>query len=87
MITPRWVETRTQPIAISDVVRYLIAALEDTSDADALYEAKGAGKNTAMCPLGQAGVRAEAVGSVVELTSDDAASAAQLFVLAQTHAD
>jgi uncharacterized protein YbjT (DUF2867 family) len=26
MITPRWVETRSQPIAIDDVVRYLVAA-------------------------------------------------------------
>jgi uncharacterized protein YbjT (DUF2867 family) len=26
MITPRWVATRTQPIAIDDVVRYLLAA-------------------------------------------------------------
>ena len=28
MITPRWVRTRTQPIAIADVVRYLIGVLE-----------------------------------------------------------
>ncbi len=41
MITPRWVETRTQPIAISDVIRYLAAALDDLSDADALYEIGG----------------------------------------------
>jgi uncharacterized protein YbjT (DUF2867 family) len=27
MITPRWVRTRTQPIAVSDVVRYLVAVL------------------------------------------------------------
>ncbi len=27
MVTPRWVSTRTQPIAIDDVVRYLVAAL------------------------------------------------------------
>jgi uncharacterized protein YbjT (DUF2867 family) len=41
MITPRWVNTRTQPIAISDVIRYLAAALDEASDADALYEIGG----------------------------------------------
>ena len=28
MITPRWVRTRTQPIGVSDVVRYLVGVLE-----------------------------------------------------------
>lgn len=28
MITPRWVRTKTQPIAIADVVRYLVGVLE-----------------------------------------------------------
>jgi uncharacterized protein YbjT (DUF2867 family) len=28
MITPRWVETRTQPIAVADVVRYLVGVLD-----------------------------------------------------------
>ncbi|MCZ2823286.1 MULTISPECIES: NAD(P)H-binding protein [unclassified Modestobacter] len=28
MVTPRWVHTRTQPIAIADVVRYLVGVLE-----------------------------------------------------------
>ena len=28
MITPRWVETRSQPIAVDDVIRYLVRALE-----------------------------------------------------------
>ncbi len=28
MITPRWVHTRTQPIALSDVVRYLVGVLD-----------------------------------------------------------
>jgi uncharacterized protein YbjT (DUF2867 family) len=28
MVTPRWVRTRTQPIAIADVVRYLVGVLE-----------------------------------------------------------
>jgi uncharacterized protein YbjT (DUF2867 family) len=41
MITPRWVSTRTQPLAISDVIRYLAAALDDISMADATYEIGG----------------------------------------------
>ena len=28
MVTPRWVATRTQPIAIEDVIAYLLAALD-----------------------------------------------------------
>ena len=28
MVTPRWVHTRTQPIAVADVVRYLVGVLE-----------------------------------------------------------
>jgi uncharacterized protein YbjT (DUF2867 family) len=28
MITPRWVHTRTQPIAVADVIRYLVGVLE-----------------------------------------------------------
>jgi uncharacterized protein YbjT (DUF2867 family) len=28
MITPQWVSTRTQPIAVADVVRYLVGVLE-----------------------------------------------------------
>jgi uncharacterized protein YbjT (DUF2867 family) len=28
MVTPRWVRTRTQPIAVADVVRYLLAVLD-----------------------------------------------------------
>ena len=28
MVTPRWVQTRTQPIAVADVVRYLVAVLD-----------------------------------------------------------
>lgn len=32
MVTPRWVRTRTQPIAVADVVRYLVGVL-DTAEA------------------------------------------------------
>ncbi len=28
MVTPRWVRTRTQPIAVADVVRYLVGVLD-----------------------------------------------------------
>ncbi|MGH3425053.1 MAG: NAD(P)H-binding protein, partial [Nocardioidaceae bacterium] len=28
MVTPRWVRTRTQPIAVDDVVRYLVGVLD-----------------------------------------------------------
>ena len=41
MITPQWVETRTQPIAISDAVRYLVEALNDESRNDGTYEIGG----------------------------------------------
>ncbi len=41
MITPRWVATRTQPIAISDVVRYLVGVLEPPQAAGRVYEAGG----------------------------------------------
>jgi uncharacterized protein YbjT (DUF2867 family) len=29
MVTPRWVRTRTQPIALADVVRYLVGVLDE----------------------------------------------------------
>jgi uncharacterized protein YbjT (DUF2867 family) len=41
MITPRWIDTRTQPVAIADVVR-LLAALADYDDAPAEVELGGA---------------------------------------------
>ncbi len=30
MVTPRWVETRTQPIALKDVIFYLVSVLDET---------------------------------------------------------
>jgi len=39
MICPRWVRTRTQPIAVRDVLSYLIAA--HTHDSGAIYEIGG----------------------------------------------
>jgi uncharacterized protein YbjT (DUF2867 family) len=42
MITPRWVSTPTQPIAIDDVLDYLIAALESAPGGSRIYEIGGA---------------------------------------------
>ncbi|MCR6487950.1 NAD(P)H-binding protein [Amycolatopsis sp. OK19-0408] len=41
MVTPRWVGTRTQPIAIADVVRYLAGVLEAPEAADRVFEIGG----------------------------------------------
>ena len=41
MITPQWVATRTQPIAIDDVVTYLAGVLEPPAAAGRVYEAGG----------------------------------------------
>lgn len=40
MTTPRWVETRCQPIAIDDVLAYLVAALDDAPGSH-IYEIGG----------------------------------------------
>jgi uncharacterized protein YbjT (DUF2867 family) len=41
MITPRWVRTMTQPIAIDDVIAYLLAARDLPGDATCTYEIGG----------------------------------------------
>ena len=41
MITPRWVRTRVQPIAIRDVLRYLVGVLDDETDADHVFDIAG----------------------------------------------
>ena len=41
MITPKWVSTRTQPIAVDDVVTYLAGVLEPAEAAGRVYEAGG----------------------------------------------
>lgn len=41
MITPRWVRTRTQPIAIDDVVRYLVGVLELPEAANRAFDIGG----------------------------------------------
>lgn len=41
MVTPRWVRTRTQPIAIDDVVRYLVGVLEHPDAIGATFDIGG----------------------------------------------
>ncbi|MBK1787751.1 NAD(P)H-binding protein [Prauserella cavernicola] len=42
MVTPRWAQTRTQPIAVSDVVRYLVGVLESPETTGRAFELGGA---------------------------------------------
>ena len=42
MICPRWVRTRVQPIAIEDVISYLVASLREPRSADQTIEIGGA---------------------------------------------
>ncbi len=41
MITPRWVHTKTQPIAAADVVRYLVGVLEVPETVGRIFEIGG----------------------------------------------
>ncbi len=41
MVTPRWVDTRTQPIAVADAVRYLVGVLEKEETAGTSYDIGG----------------------------------------------
>jgi uncharacterized protein YbjT (DUF2867 family) len=41
MVTPRWVDTRTQPIGIEDLVSYLVKALDHPGSTSATYEIGG----------------------------------------------
>ena len=41
MVTPRWVGTRTQPIAIADVVRYLVGVLDHPEAAGRTFDIGG----------------------------------------------
>jgi uncharacterized protein YbjT (DUF2867 family)/membrane protease YdiL (CAAX protease family) len=41
MVTPRWVSTRTQPIAVNDVVRYLVGVLDVPETAGRPFEVGG----------------------------------------------
>ncbi|MFD0575035.1 NAD(P)H-binding protein [Dactylosporangium darangshiense] len=41
MVTPRWVETRTQPIALPDVIRYLVGVLEPKQARGRVFEIGG----------------------------------------------
>jgi uncharacterized protein YbjT (DUF2867 family) len=46
MITPRWVETAAQPIAIEDVIDYLLAALDRDEAGGGIFEIGGADRVT-----------------------------------------
>jgi uncharacterized protein YbjT (DUF2867 family) len=46
MVTPRWVRVRSQPIAIEDVLAYLLAALDHDTVGGELYEIGGADRVT-----------------------------------------
>jgi uncharacterized protein YbjT (DUF2867 family) len=46
IVAPRWVETLAQPIAIEDVLDYLLAAIELERPLDAIYEIGGADQVT-----------------------------------------
>lgn len=41
MITPRWVSTRNQPIAVADVISYLVGCLEDERTAGGTFDIGG----------------------------------------------
>jgi uncharacterized protein YbjT (DUF2867 family) len=41
MVTPRWVTTRTQPIAVADVVRYLVGVLSRSAATGRTFEIGG----------------------------------------------
>ena len=41
MVTPRWVRTRTQPIAVVDVVRYLVGVLEAPVEGSRTFDIGG----------------------------------------------
>ncbi len=41
MVTPRWVRTRTQPIAVADVVRYLVGVLDAPPAMGQVFEIGG----------------------------------------------
>lgn len=41
MVTPKWVQTRTQPIAVADVIRYLVGVLGDERAIGTVYEIGG----------------------------------------------
>lgn len=41
MITPRWVSTKCQPIAVKDVIRYLVGCLKDERTAGEIFDIGG----------------------------------------------
>jgi uncharacterized protein YbjT (DUF2867 family) len=54
MVVPRWASTRTQPIAIDDVVRYLVGVVGNAEAFGRTYELGGADRLTYVAMLQQA---------------------------------
>jgi uncharacterized protein YbjT (DUF2867 family) len=46
MVTPRWVRTPTQPIAADDLLDYLVAALDEKSPQEGVFEIGGADRTS-----------------------------------------
>ncbi len=46
MVTPRWVRTPAQPIAIEDVLAYLLAALDASAEVSGIFEIGGADRTS-----------------------------------------
>jgi uncharacterized protein YbjT (DUF2867 family) len=55
MVVPRWADTRTQPIAIDDVIRYLAGVIGQEKTFGKVYEIGGADRLTYIQMLQQAG--------------------------------
>src|SRR6476661_1380713 len=41
MVVPRWVSTRTQPVAVDDVIRYLVGVADEPRALDRVFEVGG----------------------------------------------
>ena len=81
MICPRWVMTRIQPIAISDVLDYLVAALDVPESAGEIVEIGGASIETyRSMMLTYARIRGLKTMAVAGARADSAL----VFVLAQS---
>src|SRR5207237_1221520 len=55
MVVPRWADTRTQPIALDDVIRYLVGVTGVEKTYGQVYEIGGADRLTYVEMLQQAG--------------------------------
>ncbi len=58
MVVPRWAATRTQPIALDDVIRYLVAVCQNDAALGQVFEIGGPDRLTYVDMLRVAGVQA-----------------------------